>query len=69
MGFLFLLSGIFVLLIVVGVFWSIKSGQFDDMEGPAERILMDDDDPLLPTRRISRQDENPAGNKYPNGHK
>lgn len=69
MGFLFLLSGIFVLLIVVGVFWSIKSGQFDDLEGPAERILMDDDDPLLPTHRLSRQDENPAGNKYPNGHK
>ncbi len=57
MGFLFLLSGIFVLLIVVGVFWSIRSGQFDDMEGPAERILMDDDDPLLPTRRLSSKDE------------
>ncbi|MBZ0067774.1 MAG: cbb3-type cytochrome oxidase assembly protein CcoS [Thiobacillus sp.] len=57
MGFLLLLSGVFVLLIVVGVFWSIKSGQFDDMEGPAERILMDDDDPLLPTRRLSSKDE------------
>ena len=57
MGFLFLLSGIFVLLIVAGVFWSIRSGQFDDMEGPAERILMDDDDPLLPTRRLSSKDE------------
>lgn len=57
MGFLFLLSGIFVLLIVVGVFWSIRSGQFDDLEGPAERILMDDDDPLLPTRRLSDKDE------------
>lgn len=57
MGFLFLLSGIFVLLIIVGVFWSIRSGQFDDMEGPAERILMDDDDPLLPTRRLSSKDE------------
>lgn len=55
--FLFLLSGLFVLLIVVGVFWSIKSGQFDDLEGPAERILMDDDDPLLPTRRLSDKDE------------
>lgn len=55
--FLFLLSGVFVLLIVVGVFWSIKSGQFDDLEGPAERILMDDDDPLLPTRRLSDRDE------------
>ena len=45
MGFLFLLSGLFVLLIVVGVFWSIKSGQFDDLEGPAYRVLMDDDKP------------------------
>ena len=57
MGFLLLLSGVFVLLIAVGVFWSIKSGQFDDMEGPAERILMDDDDPLLPTRRLRSKDE------------
>ena len=57
MGFLFLLSGIFVLLIIVGVFWSIKSGQFDDLEGPAERILMDDDDPLLPSRRLNSKDE------------
>ncbi|WP_324780204.1 cbb3-type cytochrome oxidase assembly protein CcoS [Thiobacillus sedimenti] len=57
MGFLFLMSGIFVLLIVVGVFWSIKSGQFDDLEGPAERILTDDDDPRLPTRRLSGKDE------------
>jgi cbb3-type cytochrome oxidase maturation protein len=56
-AFLFLLSGIFVVLIVVGVFWSIRSGQFDDLEGPAERILMDDDDPLLPTRRLSDKDE------------
>lgn len=55
--FLFVLSGVFVLLIVLGVFWSIKSGQFDDLEGPAERILMDDDDPLLPNRRLRDRDE------------
>ena len=57
MVFLFILSGVFVLLIIAGVFWSIRSGQFDDLEGPAERILMDDDDPLLPTRRLRQQDE------------
>ena len=45
LGFLFLLSGVFVLFIVLGVFWSIKSGQFDDLEGPGHRILMDDDRP------------------------
>ena len=57
MVFLFFLSGIFVLLIVAGVFWSIRSGQFDDLEGPAERILMDEDDPLLPTRRLRDADD------------
>jgi cbb3-type cytochrome oxidase maturation protein len=50
-GYLFLLSGVFVLLIILGIFWSIRSGQFDDLEGPAERMLMDDDDPKLPRGR------------------
>lgn len=58
--FLFVLSGVFVVLIVLGVFWSIRSGQFDDLEGPAERILMDDDDPLLPGRHGRKQDDEPA---------
>lgn len=25
--------------------WSLKSGQYDDMDGAAQRILLDDDDP------------------------
>jgi len=39
-----------VLVIVAGVFfiWSIKSGQFEDLEGPGFRILMDDDENLVP---------------------
>ena len=33
-------------LLGLGAFiWSIRSGQFDDMQGPAYRILDDDDDP------------------------
>jgi len=36
-------------LVGVAVFiWSVRSGQYDDMEGDANRIIMDDDDPLLP---------------------
>ena len=27
-------------------FWSVRSGQYDDMDGAAERILLDDDKPL-----------------------
>ena len=46
--FLFALTLVFVAFAAVGVLWAIRSGQFDDMEGPAQRILMDDDDPLIP---------------------
>ena len=32
--------------VIVWVFvWAIQSGQFDDLEGPAHQILMDDDSP------------------------
>ena len=31
--------------IVWAFFWAVRSGQFDDLEGPAHRILMDDDGP------------------------
>ncbi len=31
------------LVAVVVLFWAAKKGQFDDMEGAAHRILMDDD--------------------------
>jgi cbb3-type cytochrome oxidase maturation protein len=30
--------------LIAGVFWwSVSSGQFDDLEGPAQRILGDDE--------------------------
>ncbi len=34
-------------LIVWVFFWAVRSGQFDDLEGPAHRILMDDDSPRI----------------------
>ncbi len=36
------------LVSVVVFFWSARQGQYDDLEGPAHRILDDDDDPMLP---------------------
>jgi len=40
-----LIPGMIILgLVGVGVFfWAAKSGQFDDLEGEASRILMDED--------------------------
>lgn len=44
--------GLIVMAIAIIAFlWAIKSGQYDDLEGPAHRILMDDDDPLIPRRK------------------
>ena len=46
-----LIPGMLVMGIgMVGVLiWAIKRGQYDDLEGDGNRLLMDDDDPLLPT--------------------
>jgi cbb3-type cytochrome oxidase maturation protein len=44
------LSLVFVAVIAVVFLWAVKSGQFEDMEGPAHRILMDDEPGPLPGR-------------------
>ena len=38
------ISGLFTVVIVGALVWAVKSGQFDDLEGPAYKILMDDED-------------------------
>lgn len=50
------LAVILALVIVWAFLWSIRSGQFDDLEGPAHRILMDEDDkpPPKPGTRPAR---------------
>jgi cbb3-type cytochrome oxidase maturation protein len=50
MEILYLLIPLSLLLVgvIIWVFlWAVRSGQFDDMEGPAYQILMDDDDPVI----------------------
>ena len=44
----YLLIPVSVLLvfgIALAFWWSVRSGQFDDLEGPGFRVLMDDDLP------------------------
>jgi cbb3-type cytochrome oxidase maturation protein len=38
------LSIVLVGLIIAGFFWAVNSGQFDDLQGPAYRILQDQDE-------------------------
>jgi cbb3-type cytochrome oxidase maturation protein len=52
------ISVVLVFLIGIAFWWSLRNGQFDDLEGPAYRILMDDDrSPQTP----------PAGDVQPPG--
>lgn len=55
-----LLPGMLLLgLVGVGVFfWAVRSGQYDDMDGAANRVLMDDDDEETNARDRSGSDEN-----------
>ncbi len=39
------MSLVVVAFIVFILYWSVRNGQFEDLEGPGHAILMDDDTP------------------------
>jgi len=54
LSILYLLIPLAVVLMAIAIaffIWTIRNGQYDDLEGPAYRILMDDDDPMVPGNR------------------
>ena len=50
-------SVVLVFLIALIFWWSVRSGQFDDLEGPGFRILMDDDQ--LTSEKKPKEKDNP----------
>ncbi|MFC0201408.1 cbb3-type cytochrome oxidase assembly protein CcoS [Paracoccus rhizosphaerae] len=53
MSILSLLIPVTLVMGLVGLasfFWSLRNGQYEDLEGDAERILYDEDDRPLPSR-------------------
>ena len=50
------LSMVIAAILVWAAFWAIKNNQYEDLEGPAHRILMDDDDPRIPTQPHANED-------------
>ncbi|MTI64636.1 cbb3-type cytochrome oxidase assembly protein CcoS [Methylophaga sp.] len=53
-----LLPGMLLLGIIgVGVFfWAVRNGQYDDMDGAANRVLLDDDDENQDSGRNNRSE-------------
>ena len=57
--YLLLPVALVIVVIIVWVFmWAVKSDQFDDLEGPAYKILMDDDKPAGKSDRNSASKDN-----------
>lgn len=52
------LSLVLVAVIVGFIVWAVKSGQFEDLERPAYRILDDDDSPPAPHRTTAAGEDN-----------
>jgi cbb3-type cytochrome oxidase maturation protein len=50
------LSLVIVGLIAVVMLWAARSGQFDDLEGPAHSVIMDDDTPPKAEREADKRD-------------
>lgn len=54
---LLIVISLVLLAFAVWLFFRMSdSGQFDDVEGPARRILMDDDRPAVPSDAPSKND-------------
>lgn len=72
MNILLILIPITLILVTIGVLvfnWAVKSGQYDDLEGPAHRILYDDDRDMIPddAKQPHQRESQPApGKQAPN---
>ncbi|HED15659.1 MAG TPA: cbb3-type cytochrome oxidase assembly protein CcoS [Gammaproteobacteria bacterium] len=60
-GLVFLAGAIWLLL------WAIRSGQYDDLEGPAFRVLMDDDDPRIPEYKPEQNSQKKSDSEQKQG--
>ena len=52
------LSLVLVSVVIWALLWAIRSGQFEDLEGPAHRLIMEDDDPVESPSDPSALDQN-----------
>lgn len=59
MSYLYLIpiSLLLALIALIAFLWALKSEQYDDLDGAAVRILIDDDTPLPPAQIVASTDK------------
>jgi cbb3-type cytochrome oxidase maturation protein len=60
MDILLLLIPVTLLLLVVSgllFWWTVRNGQYDDLDSPAQRILFDDDEHMIPPSRSQTKND------------
>lgn len=57
---------VFGLIFLAVLIWAVKKGQYEDMEGNASRILMDDDEEMMGLADDGK--ENEANNSDPDSN-
>lgn len=64
MQIVMILVPVMLILVALGILlfsWAVKNGQYDDLDGPAHRILYDDDKDMIPDdAKPPKQDANSA---------
>jgi cbb3-type cytochrome oxidase maturation protein len=62
MEIVYLLIPVAIILVAFATwafFYSVNSGQFDDLESPAHRILYDDDEDMIPEDARVKKESSP----------
>lgn len=68
---LYLLIPLSIVVVALGVrlfFWAVNSGQYDDLDGEAERILFDEIDLETKIERVLRQESESSNKGKPEAH-
>lgn len=71
MKIIFILVPLMLILVALGLVlfsWAVRNGQYDDLDGPAHRILYDDDKDMIPDeartdKKAGTETTSPDGNQ------
>lgn len=68
MKIVLILVPLMLILVALGLLlfsWAVKNGQYDDLDGPAHRILYDDDKDMIPDEAKTNKKETASSEAGP----